>query len=129
MNLHFIYKNPIIASLLKTATLQVFRKSAAENKPYYLIGDLNINCLKYFENEEVSTFYNSLFEYGGIALINKPSRVAKKSATIIDNVITTNIFKESLKKDRIKSNLSDHLPIFFSIRTSKSLQKLFCTQT
>ena len=129
MNLHFIYKNPIIASLLKTATLQVFRKSAAENKPYYLIGDLNINCLKYFKNEEVSTFYNSLFEYGGIALINTPSRVAKKSATIIDNVITTNIFKESLKKDRIKSSLSDHLPIFFSIRTSKSPQKLFCTQT
>ena len=68
---------------------------------------------------KVSTFYNSLFEYGAIALINKPTRVAKKSATIIDNVITTNIFNESLKKGIIKSDLSDHLPIFFSISTSK----------
>ena len=71
---------------------QVFKKSPAEKKPYYLIGDININCLEYFENEKVSAFYNSLFEYGAIALINKPTRVAKKSATIIDNVITTNIF-------------------------------------
>ena len=31
----------------------------------------------------------------------------------------TNIFNESLKKGIIKSNLSDHLPIFFSISTSK----------
>ena len=87
---------------------QVFEKSAAEKKPYYLVGDLN-------ENQKVSAFYNSLFEYGAIALINKPTRVAKKSATIIDNVITTNIFNESLKKGIIKFDLSDHLPIFLSI--------------
>ena len=60
---------------------QVFKKSTAEKKPYYLIADLNINCLEYFENENVSTFYNSLFECGAIALINEPIGVAKKSAT------------------------------------------------
>ena len=37
---------------------------------------------------------------------------ANKSTTIIDNVITTNIFDESLKNCIIKSGLSDHLPIF-----------------
>ena len=66
---------------------QVFEKSAAEKKPYYLVGDLN-------ENQKVSAFYNSLFEYGAIALINKPTRVGKKSATIIDYAITTNVFHE-----------------------------------
>ena len=60
---------------------QVFKKSSAEKKPYYLIEDLSINCLEYFENENVSTFYNLLFECGAIALINEPIRVAKKSAT------------------------------------------------
>ena len=67
----------------------------------------------------------SLFECGAIALINKPARVAKKSATISDNVITTNIFNESLKKGTIKSDLSDHLSIFFSISTSKLPQYSF----
>ena len=57
-----------------------------------------------------------------MALINKPTQVAKTSATKIDNVITTNIFDESLKKGIIKSDLSDHLPIFFSISTSKQPQ-------
>ena len=38
---------------------QVFKKSTAEKEPYYLIGDLKINCLKCFENEKVSTYYIS----------------------------------------------------------------------
>ena len=86
--------NDILSIFIK----QVFKKSVAEKKPYLLIGELNINCLEYFENKKVSTFYNSLFEYGAISLINKPTRVAKKSATIIDNVINTKIFDETLKK-------------------------------
>ena len=98
---------------------QVFLKPTAEKKPYYLIGDLNINCLEYFKNEKVSTFYNALFGYGAIFLINKPTRLAQKSTAIIVNVITTNIFNESLKKGIIKSDLSDHSPIFFSISTLK----------
>ena len=57
------YKPP--KGILSMFSKQVFKKSAAEKKPYYLIGDLN--------------------------------RVAKKSASIIDNVITTNIFDELSK--------------------------------
>ena len=41
--------NDILSMSLK----QVFKKSTAEKKPYYLAGDLNINCLEYFENEKV----------------------------------------------------------------------------
>ena len=92
---------------------QVFKKSTAEKKLQYLIGDLNINCVEYFENEKVSTFCNSLFECGAIALINKPTEVGKKSAAIFDSGITTNIFNESLKKDIFKYS------IFFSISTSE----------
>ena len=121
--------NDILSMFLK----QVFKKSTAEKKPYYLIGDLNINCLEYFENEKVSTFYNSLFECGAIALINKQYRVAKKSATISDYVITTNFFNESLKKGIIKSDLSDHLRVFFfenfrKIFLHSNLKNVFLTK-
>ena len=92
----------------------------AEKKPYYLVGNLNINCYEYFEIEKVSTFYSSLFKYGAIALINKPMRAGTKSATLIDHVIAINIFDKPLKKGIIASNLLDHLPFFFSISTSKS---------
>ena len=80
---------------------QVLTKSVVEKKPCYLIGNLNIYCLEYYENEKVSTFYYSLFEFGVIALINKPTREAKKSATLIDNVIT--IFDEFFK-NKIQSH-------------------------
>ena len=107
--------NDILTKVLE----QCLENSTAAKKPYYLIGDLNINCLAYFKNEKVSIFYSSLFECGVIALINKPTQVPKKPATIIHNAITTEIFDESLKKCIIKSDLSYHLPIFFSISTSK----------
>ena len=83
--------NRILNMFLK----QVLTKSAVEKKPCYLIGNLNIYCLEYFKDEKVSTFYYSLFEFGAIALINKPTRETKKSATLIDNVIT--IFDEFFK--------------------------------
>lgn len=76
-------------------------------KQVSFIGNLNINCLEYSKNEKVSTFYSSQFEYGTIVLINTLTRVGKKSATINDNAISTNIFDESFKTCIVKSNLSD----------------------
>ena len=93
-----------------------------KKNPRYLIGDHNINCLRYFENKKDSTFCISLFECGAIALINKPTWEAKKCATIIDNIITTNICDESLIKGTIEFNFLDHLPIFVPISTSILLQ-------
>ena len=51
-----------------------------------------------------------------IPIINKPTRVTRKSATAIDHIIT-NCFAESNFKTAIfKSDISDHFPIgaFFS---------------
>ena len=56
---------------------QVFKKSSAEKKPYYLIEDLDINCFEYFENEKVSIFYSSAIVE--IALINKHIRVVVRA--------------------------------------------------
>ena len=56
--------NNILSIFLK----HICKKSLAEKKLYLLIGGLNINCLEYFKNENVSTFYNSLFEYGTVTL-------------------------------------------------------------
>ena len=76
--------NDIYSMFLK----QVFKKPTAEKKPYYLVEDLsNILKMRKFQ----------LFIMWCIALINKPIRVAIKSATIIDNVITANILNESLQ--------------------------------
>ena len=55
---------------------------------------MDINCFECSKNKNLSTFHSSLFEYGANVSVNKPIRVANKSATVIDSVITTNIFDE-----------------------------------
>ena len=85
----------------------------------YITGDFNMNCLKYHENAKTKHFYDNIFEKGAIPIINRPTRISEHSASLIDNILTTDIFNNSLKKGIIKSDVSDHFPIFFSIQLTK----------
>ena len=89
----------------------IIEKSVSENEISYMIGDFNMNCLKHHENAKTKYFYYNIFGKGIIPIINRPTRISEHSASLIDNILTTYIFNNSLKKD-----ISDHFPIFFSIR-------------
>ena len=98
----------------------IIEKSVSKKKISYLIGDFNMNCLKYHENAKTKYFYDKISEKGTIPIINRPIRISEQhSASLIDNILTTDIFNNSLKKGIIKSDVSDHFPIFFSIRLTK----------
>ena len=62
---------------------------------------------------------NNIFEKGAIPNINCPTRISEHSAKIFDNILTTDIFNNSLKKGIIKSDVFDHFPIFFSMQLTK----------
>ena len=82
-----------------------------------MIGDFNMNCLKYHENAKTKYFYDKIFKKGAISIINRPIRISEQqSASLTDNILMTDIFNNSLKKGIIKSDVSDHFSIFFSIR-------------
>ena len=85
----------------------------------YITGNFNMNCLKYYENVKTKHFYYKIFEKGAIPIINCPTQISEHSASLIDNILTTDIFSNSLKKGIIKSDVSDHFPIFFSIQLTK----------
>ena len=82
-----------------------------------------MNAFDLEENLQVQDFYNELFQHGIIPLINKPTRVTKNSATLIDNILTNSLFDISLKKRIIKTSITDHFPIFASISTSNKLNQ------
>ena len=105
---------------MSTFLQKVIETCSFEKKKFFSIGDYNLNALQYNENEKVTNFYNSVFQNGAIPIITKPTRVTVDTATIIDNVITTEIFDPDLRKGIIKNDLSDHFPIFFSINISKT---------
>ncbi|XP_065654753.1 uncharacterized protein LOC136081371 [Hydra vulgaris] len=85
----------------------ILKNSFKEKKLNYIIGDVNLNCFEYHVNNNMKKFYDDLFEYGAIPLINKPTRITSTSATLIDNIITTDFFNETLKKVIIKRFFAD----------------------
>ena len=76
--------------------------------------------MNYGESSNVRDFYDNTFQHGAVPLINKPTRVTAKTATLIDNILTNSFFERSLKKGLIKTHVSDHFPIFASINISKN---------
>ena len=56
-------------------------------------------------------FINSILSHDAITLITKPTRIYNNSSTIIDHIIT-NDSKHELQSFIVKSDLTDHYPIF-----------------
>ena len=48
----------------------IIEKSVSEKKISYMIGDFNMNCLKYHENTKTKYFYDNIFEKDAIPIIN-----------------------------------------------------------
>ena len=95
-----------------------------ENKLCYLLGDYNINLLNYDSHELTADFVNSLYSYGFVPLINRPTRITPHSATIIDNIFTNN--HEALIKSYqgiLVTDLSDHFPVFHINQTLISVEQ------
>ena len=67
-----------------------------------------MNLLDFETNKKVQSFINSMFEFSMIPTINKPTRVTKHTATVIDNIKTNCIINSDFKSVIVKKDLSDH---------------------
>ena len=52
---------------------KIIEKSVSERKISCIIGNFNMNYLKYHENTKAKHFYDSIFEKGAISIINRPT--------------------------------------------------------
>ena len=94
-----------------------------EKKKSLIIGNFNLSCLNYNEDSNIIYFKHKVFELRFILLINKPTKVCKNSATIIDNILDNCVFDNTLKKAIIKTGISVPFPIIFIIQTGNSQSK------
>ena len=74
-------------------------------------------------------YINSILSHAAIPLITKPTRISNNSSTIIDHIITNDL-KHELQTFIVKSDLTDHYPIFCvinknSTNNKKNIEKLF----
>ena len=83
-----------------------------KDKDFYLIGDLNINVFEYNKNKNTTNFFNKIFQNGLIPLISKATRITSNTSTAIDNIITNTFLKHITQAGIIKTDLTDHFPIF-----------------
>ena len=92
-----------------------------EKKRGFIMGDFNINLLKYNHNHQVNTFFNLMYSYSLFPCIDRPTRVCstKNGTTIslIDNIFTNNI-EHKITSLNLVTDLSDHFPNFISIKGS-----------
>ena len=82
------------------------------DKPCYIMGDFNINLLKYDCCNFANQFFNQLSSSGYKPLITKPTRITKSTATLIDNIFTNNLNRTEHLNGILFNDISDHLPIF-----------------
>ena len=53
-----------------------------------------------------------MFSNGVLSVINKPTRITKNSVSCIDHIYTNSYFNQNVLSGIIRTDLSDHFPIF-----------------
>ena len=61
----------------------------------------------------IQSFVNLMFRHGLIPAVNKPTRITRNTVTAIDHIITNSVINAEFKTGIIKTDISDHFPIFF----------------
>jgi hypothetical protein len=91
---------------------KVLNSIKTENKLSYLLGDYNINLYNFESHSLTRDFLDICFSNNFVSLINKPTRVTKYTATLIDNIFTNNLVNTSIDHGLFLVDISDHFPIF-----------------
>ena len=88
-----------------------------------LPGNFSINALDYKQSKKVQSFFNLMYRYSMIPIINKPKRVGKNSATAIDHIIANGIVDCQFKTAILKTDVTDHFRIAMTLKTDEPVHQ------
>ena len=77
----------VILNSIKHILKIFFNQMKNYNKAIYTVDDTNLNLIYYETNIKVKNYLNLLFQKN-YPVINKPTRVSRNNATIIDHINT-----------------------------------------
>ena len=97
----------------------LLQKLSNENKQIILMGDFNIDILKYDNNSDSATFLDNMYSNFLLPYITAPSRITSHSKTLIDNIFS-NIIDEEPVSGNITSTISDHFSQFLLTKNNKT---------
>ena len=97
----------------------VINKLIREHETIIVAGDFNINLLKLHEQEKYAEFLDLMMSYGFMPKITYPTRYARKSASLIDQIYVrskiTSITNQVSLSGIIHSAISDHFAAFTTL--------------
>ena len=120
IKIHFETKKNIICGIIyrqhnsPNCILTYFDESLekySNEKPVYVLGDFNLDLLKSETCRFSHDFLLSLQSCHFLPTIDKPTRVHRSSATLIDNIFT-NCPEQHIMSGNIVSDISDHFTQF-----------------
>ena len=104
VEIHFKNKSILVATIYRPNTppkadMDIFMFTLSElqmtlnreNKDVLILGDININMLKFQDHPKTNEYLDNIFASGFMPLITKPTRVTQYSATLIDHIIQINV--------------------------------------
>jgi hypothetical protein len=89
---------------------QLCNELTASDSTNFIAGDFNLDVLQYGKNTYVTEYIDSLFSFGLLQIITKPTRIVNRSATVIDHIITNSLHSNH-NSVILTSRISDHFPI------------------
>ena len=115
--------NVIVGCMCKLSTLPIndftndfisplkLKLQKEPSKRVFLLGDFNIDLLKYEISDSVNNFIDTLSYNFLLLLIFLPTKISKTS-TLIDNISSNLTSLEEIESGNVTSTFSDHLPQF-----------------
>ena len=101
---------------------ETLEKFSTSNKSIFVMGDFNINLLGVETCNYAHNFLLSLQSFSLIPTIDKPTRVYKNAATLIDNILV-NKLDAGIYSGNIVSDISDHYSQFCIFQKTKVVGK------
>jgi hypothetical protein len=95
---------------------EILEQIRSESKLCYIMGDFNVDLLKISSHALSAEFCHLLYSNAFLPLITKPTRITPDSATLIDNIFTNSPTPSEHKPGLLYTDISDHLPIFTSVK-------------
>ena len=94
----------------------------------YLYGDFNLNVPEISQNKFISEYIETVFSYGYLQLVTRPTRIAENSATLIDHILTNSSIQNH-ETFLLCTKLSDHFLIIHQLSFDKIKPKDVVTET
>ena len=99
---------------------EIIEKLSASGKQIFLMGDTNLNLLRFHNCKYVQNLILSLQSLNLTPTIDKPTRVHNNSYSLIDNIFVSNL-EDNIISGNIISDLTDHFSQFYDHLSKKRL--------